>query len=104
GRLRHRPGVVRGAARPVHRTGANLAADRHQPFRDPKHLEREAERSRPRHDPVPFDYAGAVDHVDDVAATLPLAAGAYVVTSAESPADQQRKEENAMLAWLRDLT
>ena len=40
--IRHRSGVVRHHPGAVHRARADLAADRHQPVRDPEHLGRQA--------------------------------------------------------------
>ena len=51
--IRHRSGVVRHHPGAVHRARADLAADRHQPVRDPEHLGRQAVRHRLGHDPVP---------------------------------------------------
>ena len=49
--VRHRSGVVRHHPGAVHRARADLAADRHQPVRDPEHLGRQAVRHRLGHDP-----------------------------------------------------
>ena len=74
GKIRHRPDPVRRDPGDLHRARADLAADRHQPVRDPEHLGRQALGSRVRDDPVPPDHVRGADHGDGLARACAVAA------------------------------
>jgi hypothetical protein len=57
--------------------GQILAADRHQPFRHPEHLGRQAVGDRLGHHPISFADVRAAGHAGGLAGDRPLAAGAY---------------------------